>query len=153
MIVGGVALPPCETFVGAVALHRQGRRLAQFPPQRAAGPLGREGNELQVPNAVVVRPCKIYSFPTGTSCSARMAVLSARGLMEQGDIYRARSIIGFEFVCRIAQPTTIGGPAIIPIVSGRAWITGVSQYMLDPADPWRSGYRLSDNWPRIGESI
>jgi proline racemase len=56
-----------------------------------------------------------------------MAVLSARGLMEQGDIYRARSIIGFEFVCRITQPTTIGGPAI-PIVSGRAWITGVSLY-------------------------
>ena len=72
-----------------------------------------------------------------------MAVLSARGQMAEGDVYRARSIIGSEFVCRIARPTTIGGrPAIVPIISGRAWITGVNQYMLDPADPWPSGYRL-----------
>jgi trans-L-3-hydroxyproline dehydratase len=83
-----------------------------------------------------------------------MAVLSSRGLMEEGDIYRARSITASEFVCRIARRTTVGGrPAIIPAVSGRAWITGVAQYMLDPADPWPSGYRLSDTWPPIRESI
>jgi proline racemase len=59
-----------------------------------------------------------------------------------------------EFVCRIARPTTIGGqPGIVPIVSGRAWITGVNQYMLDPADPWPSGYRLADTWPRVREAI
>jgi proline racemase len=58
------------------------------------------------------------------------------------------------FVFRIARPTTIGGrPGIVPIISGRAWITGVSQYMLDPADPWPSGYRLSDTWSRVREAI
>ena len=119
-----------------------------------AGPLAREGNELHGPNAVVVRPGKIDRSPTGTGCSVRMAVLSSRGLMEEGDIYRARSITGSEFVCRIARRTTVGGrPAIIPAVSGRAWITGVTQYMLDPADPWPSGYRLSDTWSPIRESI
>jgi trans-L-3-hydroxyproline dehydratase len=119
-----------------------------------AGPLTREGNELQGPNAVVVRPGKIDRSPTGTGCSARMATLSARGLMTEGDVYRARSIIGSEFVCRIARPATIGGrPAIVPIVSGRAWITGVCQYMLDPADPWPSGYRLADTWPRLRGAI
>jgi trans-L-3-hydroxyproline dehydratase len=83
-----------------------------------------------------------------------MAVLIARGLMARGDVYRARSIIRSEFVCRIARPTTIGDRSgIVPIISGRAWITGVSQYMLDPADPWPSGYRLSDTWPRIREAI
>ena len=110
-----------------------------------AGPLTREGNELQGSNAVVVRPGKIDRSPTGTGCSARMATLSARGLMGEGDVYRARSIIGSEFICRIARETEIGGrPAIIPTVSGRAWITGVSQYMLDPGRSVAFGYRLSD---------
>jgi proline racemase len=119
-----------------------------------AGPLTREGNELKGPNAVVVRPGKIDRSPTGTGCSARMATLSTRELMAEGDIYRARSIIGSEFVCRIARRTAIGSrPAIVPIISGRAWITGVSQYMLDPADPWPLGYRLADTWPRIRGSI
>jgi proline racemase len=115
-----------------------------------AGPLEREGHELRSAHACVVRPGKIDRSPTGTGCSARMATLSARGLMKEGDVYRARSIIGSEFVCRIARDAAVGGgPAIISIISGRAWITGVNQYMLDPADPWPSGYRLADTWPRI----
>ncbi|MCV6598532.1 MAG: proline racemase family protein, partial [Mangrovicoccus sp.] len=36
--------------------------------------------------------------------------------------------------------------AIIPEISGRGWITGVHQHMLDPDDPWPGGYRLSDTW-------
>ncbi len=119
-----------------------------------AGPLERQGHELQGPNAVVVRPGKIDRSPTGTGCSARMAILSARGLMTEGEIYRARSIIGSEFVCRIARRATVGGrPAIIPIISGRGWITGINQYMLDPDDPWPSGYRLADTWPRLREAM
>ena len=82
-----------------------------------------------------------------------MAVFSARKLMGKGDVYRARSITGSEFVCRIAATTIGDRAAIIPIISGRAWITAVSQYMLDPPDPWPSGYRLSDTWPRIREAI
>ena len=82
------------------------------------------------------------------------ATLSTRGLMAEGDIYRSRPMIGSEFVCRIARRTAIGSrPAIVPIVSGRAWITGVSQYMLDPDDPWPAGYRLADTWPRLREAI
>ena len=119
-----------------------------------AGPLARAGDELRSAHACVIRPGKIDRSPTGTGCSARMATLSARGLMREGDVYRARSIIGSEFVCRIARKTNVGGrPAIIPIISGRGWITGMNQYMLDPADPWPSGYRLPDTWPRIERSI
>jgi len=119
-----------------------------------AGLITRKGNELQGSNACVIRPGKIDRSPTGTGCSARMATLSTRGLMAEGDIYRARSIIGSEFVCRIARRTAVGSrPAIVPIISGRVWITGVSQYMLDPADPWPSGYRLADTWPRLREAI
>lgn len=114
------------------------------------GPLKRERNELRSSHACVVRPGKIDRSPTGTGCSARMAVLCASSLMTEGDVYRARSIIGSEFVCRIARQTVMGDrPAIVPIISGRGWITGINQYMLDPDDPWPSGYRLVDTWPRI----
>jgi trans-L-3-hydroxyproline dehydratase len=117
-----------------------------------AGPLTLENGALTGANAVVVRPGKIDRSPTGTGCSARMATLHARGLMSVGDRYLARSIIGSEFDCRIEATTTIASrAAITPIVSGRAWITGTHQHLLDPADPWPLGYRLADTWPRYGE--
>jgi trans-L-3-hydroxyproline dehydratase len=116
-----------------------------------AGPLALEEGVLTGPNAVVVRPGKIDRSPTGTGCSARMAALHARGQMKVGDLYRARSIIGSTFDCRIAAEASVAGrAAILPVISGRAWITGTHQHMLDPADPWPAGYRLADTWPRLG---
>ena len=115
-----------------------------------AGPLVEQGGALTGANAVVVRPGKIDRSPTGTGCSARMAVLHARGRMKVGDRYHARSIIGSTFACRILGETRVGTlPAIVPEISGRAWITGVHQHMLDPSDPWPEGYRLADTWPRL----
>lgn len=99
-------------------------------------------------NAVVIRPGKIDRSPTGTGCSARMAVLAARGRLGVGDRFTGVSPIGSEFHCRIAAEARVGGrPAIVPEISGRAWITGFHQHLLDPADPWPRGYRLSDTWP------
>ncbi len=113
-----------------------------------AGPLEREGNTLTGPNAVAIRPGKIDRCPTGTGCSARMAVLHRKGIMNLDDTYRARSLIGSEFLCGIDAVTTVGNsPAIYPRISGRAWITGTTQHTLHPDDPWPTGYRLSDTWP------
>jgi len=113
-----------------------------------AGPLTEMNGELVGSNAVCIRPGKIDRSPTGTGCSARMAVLHAQGRMQLGSRYRARSIIGSEFICSIESVTTVGERnAIVPTVSGRAWITGTHQLMLDPDDPWPEGYRLSDTWP------
>ncbi|WP_193337104.1 trans-3-hydroxy-L-proline dehydratase [Devosia beringensis] len=115
-----------------------------------AGPLETVDGMLSGANAVAIQPGKIDRSPTGTGCSARMAVLQARGLMGVGDQYLARSIIGSTFHCRLEALTDLAGkPAIIPTITGRAWITGTRQEMLDPADPWPAGYRLSDTWPRI----
>ena len=115
-----------------------------------AGPLEKRDGGWTGSNAVVVRPGKIDRSPTGTGCSARMAVLHARGLMEVGDRYLARSIIGSEFDCQIAAEAQVAArPAIVPLISGRAWITGVHQHMLDPSDPWPEGYRLSDTWRKL----
>jgi trans-L-3-hydroxyproline dehydratase len=116
-----------------------------------AGPLTLVEGVLTGSNAVVVRPGKIDRSPTGTGCSARMAALHARGRMKVGDLYRARSIIGSTFDCRIAGEVSVAGrPAILPVISGRSWITGSHQHMLDPTDPWPAGYRLADTWPRLG---
>ena len=113
-----------------------------------AAPLAVENGVLAAANAVVIRPGKIDRSPTGTGCSARMAVLHARGRMKLGDAFIGRSIIGSEFHCRIDSETSVGGrPAIRPTIAGRAWITGTHQHMLDPADPYPDGYRLSDTWP------
>jgi proline racemase len=115
-----------------------------------AGPLEQTEGGWSGPNAVIVQPGKIDRSPTGTGCSARMAVLHARGAMQVGDRYLARSIIGSEFDCAIAAETQVAGrPAITPLISGRAWITGAHQHMLDPSDPWPEGYRLSDTWPKL----
>ena len=113
-----------------------------------AGPLTRNGDELSGSNAVAIRPGKIDRSPTGTGCSARMAVLHARGQMGVGDRYRANSIIGSEFLCAIEGTAKVGDiDAVIPTVSGRAWITGTRQLTLDPDDPWPQGYRVADTWP------
>ncbi|MNP59779.1 4-hydroxyproline epimerase [compost metagenome] len=78
-----------------------------------------------------------------------MAVLQAKGQLAVGAPFISRSIIGSEFHCKIQKMTEINGrPAIIPSVSGRAWITGVHQHLLDPTDPWPEGYRLTDTWPK-----
>lgn len=115
-----------------------------------AGPLNMKDGILTGPNAVAIRPGKIDRCPTGTGCSARMALLYAQGRMKLGDRYRARSIIGSEFLCSIESETSLGKtPAIVPTISGRAWITGRHQYALDPEDPWPEGYRLSDTWPAL----
>ncbi|MBW8299246.1 MAG: proline racemase family protein [Hydrogenophaga sp.] len=101
-------------------------------------------------NAVAIKPGKIDRSPTGTGCSARMAVLHARGELKVGDRFVGRSIMGSEFHCAIEAETEIGGrAAIVPTISGRAWITGTQQLMLDPDDPWPAGYRLSDTWPTL----
>src|SRR5215469_5472076 len=114
-----------------------------------AGALKSEEGVKSGANAVAIRPGKIDRSPCGTGCSARMAVLHAKGVLKTGERYIARSLIGSRFDCRIAGEAMVGDKrGIVPVLSGRAWITGTHQLMLDPADPWPAGYRLSDTWPR-----
>lgn len=112
-----------------------------------AGALERLAEGLRVKAAVAIQPGKVDRSPTGTALSARMAVLHARGQMGPGDHLTAVSLIGSTFGGRIVGTTTLGDtPAILPEISGRGWITGIHQHMLDPEDPWPEGYRLTDTW-------
>ncbi|MEH6834134.1 MULTISPECIES: trans-3-hydroxy-L-proline dehydratase [Falsihalocynthiibacter] len=116
-----------------------------------AGPVTRDGNELRAGAAVAIQPGKVDRSPTGTALSARMAVLHARGEMGLDDTLTAVSVIGSTFTGRIVSETTVGSrPAVVPEISGQAWITGIHQHMLDPTDPWPEGYRLSDTWGARG---
>ena len=112
------------------------------------GPLGTLEGCPSSRNACVIKPGKLDRSPTGTGCSALMAVLHAKGLMKEGQRYIGRSIIDSRFTGEIVGTTTVGNhAAIIPTITGRAWITGHSTLMLDPDDPYPRGYKIADTWP------
>lgn len=120
--------------------HVGGVSIVQF-----AMPFQGPGNVTR--NTCIVSPGRSDRSPTGTGTSARMAVLQARGLMGVGDVLIHESIIGSRFTGRIVELTQIGDrKAIVPEITGRAWITGEHSYYLDPTDPYPQGYVLSDTW-------
>ena len=99
-------------------------------------------------NAVAIQPGKIDRSPTGTGCSARLALLHKKGVLKLNDLMIGRSIIDSQFECKIEEEVMIGDKkAIIPSVAGQAWITGHHPHTLDPTDPYPLGYKLSDTWP------
>jgi proline racemase len=115
-----------------------------------ASPLRKENGIYVGKNTVIIQPGKLDRSPTGTGCSARMAVLKQRGILKEKDQYIGESVIGSRFHCRIESITQVGKlEAVIPSISGRAWITGTHQHMLDPDDPWPGGYKVADTWPVI----
>ncbi len=72
-----------------------------------------------------------------------MAQLHARGELALGVDFVNESFIGTAFTGRLLEETTVGDrPAVVPTVRGRAWITGMGQYLLDPDDPFPAGFVL-----------
>ncbi|MFY0622695.1 MAG: proline racemase family protein [Pelagimonas sp.] len=111
------------------------------------GPLSRNETGVTGRSAVAIQPGKVDRSPTGTAVSARMALMAARGEMKVGESFEAESIIGSRFTGRIVEQVQVGSrTAIVPEISGRGWVTGTHQHMLDPDDPWPGGYRLKDTW-------
>jgi proline racemase len=102
-------------------------------------------------NTCIVSPGRSDRSPTGTGTSARMAVLHARGRLKVGEGLIHESIIGSRFHGRVESETQVRGrPAIATTIRGRAWITGLHHYMVDPTDPWPSGYVVADTWGTSG---
>lgn len=112
-----------------------------------AGPLEQRDGIKTSKNAVVVSPGRLDRSPCGTGSSARMALMHARGELAVGERFTHRSVLETEFHCQITGTAQVGNtPAVIPQISGRAWITGLSYYGADPQDPFPEGYRLNDTW-------
>ena len=85
--------------------------------------------------------------PCGTGTSARMAVLHARSELEIGEDFYHHGTLDTVFTGRLIRETTVGGvPAVVPTITGTAWITGKAQYVLDPTDPFPEGYTIGDIW-------
>jgi proline racemase len=94
-------------------------------------------------HAMAIHPGWFDRSPCGTGTSARMAQLHARGLLELNTDFVNESFIGTEFVGRLVEEVTVAGrAAVVPTITGRAWVTGTSQYFLDPTDPFPAGFLL-----------
>ncbi len=83
-------------------------------------------------SATAIEPGWLDRSPCGTGTSARMAQLHARGDLALGEDFVNESVIGTRFTGRLVEETSVGGfAAVVPEVTGRAWITGMGQYLLD----------------------
>ena len=102
---------------------------------------GRDGADARA--ATSIHPGWLDRSPCGTGTSARLAQLHARGALAVGDSFVNESVIGTRFTGRVAEETTVAGrPAIVPEITGRAWITAMGQYLLDAEDPFPAGFSL-----------
>jgi proline racemase len=102
---------------------------------------GRDGADAVA--ATSIHPGWLDRSPCGTGTSARMAALHARGELAVGAPFVNESVIGTRFVGRVVAETTVAGrPAVIPEITGRAWITGTAEYLLDDSDPFPVGFAL-----------
>lgn len=98
-------------------------------------------------NTTVVKPGRLDRSACGTATSARLAVLHERGELGVGEDFVHESIIGTRFTGRITQLTQVGDmAAVVPTITGRAWITGMHQIARDPSDPLGCGFALPDTW-------
>ena len=85
--------------------------------------------------------------PCGTGTSAKMATLAAKGKLGLGDTFRHEGILGTVFTGRVEELTTVGEyRAIVPSITGQAWITGFASYVVDPSDPFPDGFTVGDIW-------
>ncbi|GGJ78380.1 proline racemase [Pilimelia anulata] len=102
---------------------------------------GADGSDSR--NAMVIHPGWFDRSPCGTGTSARMAQLHARGRLAVGERHVNESLLGTRFTGTLLRTAAVGGlPAVIPTITGRAWLTGTAQYLLDPTDPFPNGFVL-----------
>lgn len=157
----GFAMTPDEAYdlcvMGQRIKHAAAEQLSAVHPENPdyAGitqteftlPVRRERGAVRARNAVIVSPGRLDRSPCGTGTSARLAVMAARKEIAVGEEFIHESIIGSRFSSRIDSVTTVGNlPAVVPSVSGQAWITEISRVGRDSTDPFPEGYTLSDTW-------
>ena len=100
-----------------------------------------------VRTATTMWPGRLDRSPCGTGNSANLAVRAARGEVSVGDQYFSRSTIGSRFLVEYSSKTSVGDHnAVLPKITGRAWLYGIHQIGFDPSDPFKDGFALTDTW-------
>jgi proline racemase len=112
---------------------------------------GREADGT-VRTCTTLQPGRVDRSPCGTGSSANLATLYARGEVAVGDSRTSRSIIGGEFLAEAIGETEVGGRrAVLPRITGRAYVYGREQLRMSGGDPFAAGFALSDTWgPQVG---
>ena len=94
-------------------------------------------------NVCIFADGEVDRSPTGTGVSSRAAILLAKGDIKVGESIIIESIIGSTFSVKIVATTTFGNyDAVIPEVSGNAFITGKNTFWINPEDPLKDGFIL-----------
>jgi proline racemase len=85
--------------------------------------------------------------PCGTGTCAKMAALWAKGQLALNEDFVHEGILGTTFTGRLVEEAQVGDyRAVVPTLSGTAWITGFAQYVVDPEDPFPDGFTVGDIW-------
>ncbi|QFR01643.1 hypothetical protein F9278_41825 [Streptomyces phaeolivaceus] len=127
-------------------VHPLEPRYAGITQTEFAGPLRTVDGVLTSRNVVVISPGFIDRSPCGTGTSARLALMHARGEIAVGQPFVHESILGTTFTANIEDTATVGDyPAVVPRVGGQAWITSLQQMVVDPTDPFPTGFTLNDS--------
>lgn len=102
-----------------------------------------EKKEVQYRNTVIFGNGQIDRSPCGTGTCAKMALLFKQGKLRIGENFVHESIIDSKFVGRVLGVSKVGNyQAIIPQISGSAWVTGMHQFIIDSEDPFHEGFIL-----------
>ncbi|AKA71104.1 proline racemase [Clostridium scatologenes] len=102
-----------------------------------------KSEDADVQNVVVFGQGQVDRSPCGTGTSAKLADLYARGEIEVGGQIVNESIICTKFTGKILGKAKVGEfDGIIPEITGSAYVTGFSQYLVDPDDPVKHGFIL-----------
>jgi proline racemase len=138
-------------------VHPEQPRFSGVTIAQLSGPPSRA--DADVKNAVTVSTGKldwnrpstwtgvIDRSPCGTGTCAKMATLHAKGRLGLNQDFRHEGILGTVFTGRLIAETKVGQhPAVIPTISGQAWITGFASYVVDPENPFPEGFTVGDIW-------
>ena len=105
-----------------------------------------EVSKREFKNVVIFGKGSFDRSPCGTGTASRLAALYAKNKISMGEEIVSQSIIGTKFIARIVEKTRIGEYiAIIPELTGRAYITAQTYIIIDKNDPLRYGFLVTSD--------